>query len=69
MKVWKSFVQKQQNLVKGQISQALEGLNSNDEIIQYIETLSFFTNDQKATIKFELKFKGISKTLSTLLRE
>ena len=64
-----SFVQKQQNLVKGQISQALEGLNSNDEIIQYIETLSFFTNDQKATIKFELKFKGISKTLSTLLRE
>ena len=64
-----SFVEMQQNLVKGQIQQALDGLSNNDEIIEYIETLSFFTKEQIAIIKYELKFKGISKTLTTLLQE
>ena len=64
-----SFVEMQQNLVKVQIQQALEGLSNNDEIIEYIETLSFFTKEQIAIIKYELKFKGISKTLTSLLQE
>ena len=64
-----NYFNKQQNLVKGHIRQALEGLQSNDEIIEYIEAHSFFTKEQIATIKYELKFKGISKTLSSLLEE
>ena len=50
-----NYFNKQQNLVKGHIRQALEGLVSNDEIINCIEAHSFAKN--KLPDKYELKFK------------
>ena len=63
------FVEKQNELIREKIRNEIAELSSGDDIIVYVENSTFFTEDQKDVIEFEVRFYGLSKTLYLLIAE
>ena len=63
------FVDKQNDLLREKIRNEIAELTSGDDLIVYVENSTFFTEEQKNVIEFEVRFYGLSKTLYLLIAE
>ena len=63
------FVDKQNDLLREKIRNEIAELTSGDDLIVYVENSTFFTEEQKNVIEFEVRFYGLSKTVYLLIAE